>query len=153
MKDLETKITLIGGPTVLIEVGGVRLLTDPTFDPPGEYPSGVIVLKKLKGPAVASETIGDVDALLLSHDQHWDNFDRGGRAFLERAKRVFTTPTGAARLAGKTLGLARWETQSFEGLSGHRVQITATPARHGPHGFESMSGEVCGFVIGIEKLG
>jgi len=30
------KITLIGGPTALIEVGGFRLLTDPTFDAPGD---------------------------------------------------------------------------------------------------------------------
>jgi L-ascorbate metabolism protein UlaG (beta-lactamase superfamily) len=28
-------ITLIGGPTALIEIDGFRLLTDPTFDPPG----------------------------------------------------------------------------------------------------------------------
>jgi L-ascorbate metabolism protein UlaG (beta-lactamase superfamily) len=31
------KITLIGGPTALIEIAGFRLLTDPTFDEPGEY--------------------------------------------------------------------------------------------------------------------
>ena len=30
-------ITLIGGPTALIELNGFRLLTDPTFDGPGEY--------------------------------------------------------------------------------------------------------------------
>ena len=30
------RITLIGGPTALIEVGGFRLLTDPTFDAPSE---------------------------------------------------------------------------------------------------------------------
>jgi L-ascorbate metabolism protein UlaG (beta-lactamase superfamily) len=29
----EVRITHIGGPTALIEVGGWRLLTDPTFDP------------------------------------------------------------------------------------------------------------------------
>ena len=29
------QLTHVGGPTVLIEVGGWRLLTDPTFDPPG----------------------------------------------------------------------------------------------------------------------
>jgi hypothetical protein len=28
-------ITLIGGPTALIEVDGFRLLTDPTLDAPG----------------------------------------------------------------------------------------------------------------------
>ena len=28
-------LTLIGGPTALIEIDGFRLLTDPTFDLPG----------------------------------------------------------------------------------------------------------------------
>ena len=32
---MEVVITHIGGPTTLIDVGGWRLLTDPTFDPPG----------------------------------------------------------------------------------------------------------------------
>ena len=27
-------LTLVGGPTLLVELGGLRLLTDPTFDPP-----------------------------------------------------------------------------------------------------------------------
>jgi L-ascorbate metabolism protein UlaG (beta-lactamase superfamily) len=31
------KITLIGGPTALIEIAGFRILTDPTFDEPGEW--------------------------------------------------------------------------------------------------------------------
>lgn len=31
-------ITYVGGPTLLLEFGEFRLLTDPTFDPPGgEY--------------------------------------------------------------------------------------------------------------------
>jgi L-ascorbate metabolism protein UlaG (beta-lactamase superfamily) len=29
----DIRVTHVGGPTVLIEVGGWRLLTDPTFDP------------------------------------------------------------------------------------------------------------------------
>jgi hypothetical protein len=51
------------------------------------------------------------------------------------------------------VGLATWETQSIEGASRYRLQITVTPARHGPHGFEPMSGEVCGFAIEIEEPG
>lgn len=31
----QLRITLIGGPTALIELDGFRLLTGPTFDPPG----------------------------------------------------------------------------------------------------------------------
>jgi len=38
-------ITLIGGPTALIEANGFRLLTDPTFDAPGEYKLSHITLK------------------------------------------------------------------------------------------------------------
>jgi L-ascorbate metabolism protein UlaG (beta-lactamase superfamily) len=40
MKDIRLKFTYFGGPTALLELGGLRLLTDPTFDPAGEeYPS------------------------------------------------------------------------------------------------------------------
>ena len=40
------QITLIGGPTALIEIGGFRLLTDPTFDPPGDYQLPHVTLTK-----------------------------------------------------------------------------------------------------------
>ena len=64
---LVTKITYIGGPTALIEIGGVRLLTDPTFDPAGtDYKS----TKKLIGPAISAQQIGRIDVVLLSHDEH-----------------------------------------------------------------------------------
>ena len=29
-------VQAVGGPTALLELGGLRILTDPTFDPPGE---------------------------------------------------------------------------------------------------------------------
>jgi L-ascorbate metabolism protein UlaG (beta-lactamase superfamily) len=48
-------LTLIGGPTALIEVAGLRILTDPTFDPPQTYQGGV-VLTKQTGPAVEAKT-------------------------------------------------------------------------------------------------
>jgi hypothetical protein len=35
-----------GGPTAAFGLGGVRFLTDPTFDPPGEYPIGTRTLTK-----------------------------------------------------------------------------------------------------------
>ena len=48
MNSTRLAITYIGGPTALVEFGGVRLLTDPTFDPAGgEYPSGAATLRKL----------------------------------------------------------------------------------------------------------
>ena len=89
------RITLIGGPTALIEVDGFRLLTDPTFDAPGAYQLPHVTLEKLSGPALGAEAIGEVDAVLLSHDQHADNLDHSGKAFLAQVKRVLTTVVGA----------------------------------------------------------
>src|SRR5579859_1542433 len=128
-------ITLIGGPTALLEVAGLRLLTDPTFSPPGAYPSGAITLTKLDGPAIALEDLGSIDAVLLSHDQHADNLDPAGRECLASARHVLTTVVGAERLAGSfggIEGLAPWETHDLVSAGGHVVHVTATPARHGP---------------------
>src|SRR3954468_6470676 len=95
------RLTYIGGPTALIEFGGLRFVTDPTFDAaPAEYPSGPATLRKRKGPALSPDEVGHVDAVLLSHDHHWDNLDRSGRDFLARVDQVITTKDGAKRLGG-----------------------------------------------------
>ena len=54
---MTTSITLIGGPTALIEVDGFRLLTDPTFDEPGAYQLPHVKLEKLAGPALAAGAV------------------------------------------------------------------------------------------------
>lgn len=141
------RVTLVGGPTALIEAGGLRLLTDPTFDVPGSYPSpgGGLTLTKRTGPAIPAAAVGAVDAVLLSHDQHADNLDPAGRAFLRTAPRVLTTREGGRRLPGAE-GLAPWERRVL--AAGPRsLLVTATPARHGPPGIEPLSGEVTGFVV------
>jgi L-ascorbate metabolism protein UlaG (beta-lactamase superfamily) len=140
-------LTLVGGPTLLLEVAGLRLLTDPTFDPPGPHPLGAaLTLTKRTGPALPPEALGPVDAVLLSHDQHPDNLDGAGRAFLASVPRVLTTPAGAARLPGAT-GLAPWQRTVLQGRRGATLLVTGTPARHGPPGVEPLTGPVTGFVV------
>ena len=104
-------------------------------------------LEKLSAPAVSAEAIGKVDAVLLSHDQHADNLDHGGRDFLAHADRVLTTIAGAGRLGSHAEGLAPWDVTELAGDNGRSLTITATPARHGPAGIEPFSGEVIGFVL------
>jgi L-ascorbate metabolism protein UlaG (beta-lactamase superfamily) len=140
-------VTLIGGPTALIEAGGFRLLTDPTFDAPGEYSLPHVTLKKTSGPALLAEQVGSVDAVLLSHDQHADNFDHSGKAYAMQAPRLLTTIAGAQRLGGPAVGLAPWQSEDLAKPEGDRVRITATPARHGPAGIEPLSGDVIGFML------
>src|SRR6266702_4019266 len=140
-------ITLIGGPTALIEIDGFRLLTDPTFDAPGAYQLPHVKLEKTIGPALTADAIGPVEAVLLSHDQHSDNLDNSGREFLKHAKRVLTTEAGAGRLGGQVEGLAPWGTAHLRDRDGNSLTITATPARHGPAGIEPLSGDVIGLVL------
>jgi L-ascorbate metabolism protein UlaG (beta-lactamase superfamily) len=141
------KITLIGGPTVLIEVDGLRLLTDPTFDPPGQYRLPHVTLTKTERPAMEAAQAGPIDAVLLSHDQHADNLDNEGRALLGKAGRVLTTVAGAQRLGGKAEGLEPWRSVEMAKPDSAGLRVTATPARHGPAGIEPLAGDVIGFVL------
>ncbi len=146
MKDISMKFTYIGGPTALLEINGLRLLTDPTFDPSGEeYVTSVYTLRKLEGPAVSVETLGHIDAVLLSHDHHFDNLDRAGRALLSKAGKVFTTREGAERLGGNAVGLLPWSSIELPTPDGGVLRITGTPARHGPP--DGDRGPVTGFVL------
>jgi len=138
--------TSIGGPTALLEWDGLRLLTDPTFDPAGtEYPTGAYTLRKTVGPALSPESLGRIDAILLSHDQHVDNLDYAGRVFLKRAGIVLTTPAGAERLGDHAVGLTPWQSVDLPTQDGRVLRVTGTPARHGPPGGDR--GPVTGFVL------
>jgi L-ascorbate metabolism protein UlaG (beta-lactamase superfamily) len=145
----DVRITHVGGPTVLIEVAGRRLLTDPTFDPPGRtYRFGWGTFsRKLAGPAVAPADVGAIDAVLLSHDHHQDNLDDAGRALLPAAGAVVTTEPGARRLGGNARGLAPWATTTLEAPGRPAIEITATPCRHGPPLSHPIVGDVIGFAL------
>lgn len=136
-------VTVIGGPTTVLDVAGRRLLCDPTFDPPGDHG----YLAKTHGPAVDPDAVGQVDAVLLSHDLHPDNFDDAGREFALSAPLVLA-PTATAR----RLGLPARGRRSWESWDVHGMTITAVPARHGPADGEvdedgHVNCEVTGFVV------
>lgn len=143
------RITHIGGPTTLIEVDGWRLLTDPTFDPPGRrYSFGWgSSSRKVAGPAVAASDVAPVDVILLSHDHHGDNLDTEGRALLPSAGVVATTVSGAERVGGTARGLAPWATTRLEAPARPTIDVTATPCRHGPPLSRPIVGDVIGFAL------
>ena len=87
----ECAATVLGGPTTVLDLGGLRIVSDPTFDDPG--PHGY--LTKTVGPAVTEDQLGPVDLVLISHDNHPDNLDDRGRALALAAPLVLTTRSGA----------------------------------------------------------
>jgi L-ascorbate metabolism protein UlaG (beta-lactamase superfamily) len=147
-------LTLIGGPTLVLEWRGFRILTDPTFDNAGSvYEHGPVILRKSADPATTLRAVEPIHAVLLSHDQHEDNLDRAGRALLPTVGRVITTPSGAVRLGGNALGLPTWATTDLGTRDGTLVKVEATPARHGPVGIEPISGDVTGFLVTLGSDG
>jgi L-ascorbate metabolism protein UlaG (beta-lactamase superfamily) len=149
---MSIRLTHIGGPTVLIEVAGWRILTDPTFDPPGQtYKFGLgISSVKLVGPAIAASEIGPLDAVLLSHEHHEDNLDPAGRALLPGAGVVVTTTSGAKTLGGTARGLAPGQSTRLEAPGKPTIEVTATPCRHGPPLSHPIVGDVIGFALAWE---
>src|SRR5664279_6509658 len=103
------KITYLGTASVLLDYDGLRLITDPVFDPPGTsysmgpsyVPAKWFLSTKQYDTPISVEQVGQVDALLLSHDHHRDNLDRAGRALAlsDQVGAVITNPYGARRLS------------------------------------------------------
>ncbi|MGW5350590.1 MBL fold metallo-hydrolase [Streptomyces sp. NPDC004031] len=153
-------VRTFGGPTAAFEYGGLRFLTDPTFDGPGEYGRpGRPLLTKTAPAAGTPADLGPLDVVLLSHDEHADNLDDSGRALLADVPLTLTTPGGGERLGGslgeRVRGLADWETVELKRPSGGTVTVTAVPAVHGPgprEQVEPSTGQVVGFVLTGEGL-
>ena len=154
-------VTWLGSATLLIEVAGLRLLTDPVLDSAGtewalnpRLPQPSLRYRSLSGPALDADALGPLDAVLLSHDQHRDNFDLAGRRVAARATCILTTELGASRLAARGLaqarGLAPGQHVELHGPCG-TVRITAMPAYHARAGARWLAGPVIGFLI--EALG
>jgi L-ascorbate metabolism protein UlaG (beta-lactamase superfamily) len=146
--DDQVELTYIGGPTIVVSMGGFRAITDPTFDPAGsEYTTAIYTLHKTQGPALTPDQIGKLDVALVSHDHHFDNLDRAGRELLKDVERVITTCAGAERLGHGAVGLQPWEGYELPARDGVTLRVIATPARHGPQNGDR--GPVIGFVLDV----
>jgi hypothetical protein len=98
----DLQVVPIGGPTARLELGGLRLLTDPTFSPPGEHVLGPgLSVTKTIAPVIGVDDLGRIDAVLLSHDQHPDNLDPAGRELFPRVPLVLTHPLRPPTSAGR----------------------------------------------------
>lgn len=147
------QLTHLGGPTVLIELAGWRILTDPTFDPPGRrYTFGWgTSSRKLSGPTTPVGRLPAADLVLLSHDHHADNLDEMGRRTLAGATTIVTTGPAGRRLTGPDVrGLDDWSSTVVRAPGRPDLTVTATPCRHGPKFSRPIAGKVNGFGLRIE---
>ena len=105
-------------------------------------------LKKTMGPPIPAEEVGRIDAVFLSHAQHYDNLDITAKAMLPKWGRVLTTPDSASILGGSTEALNTWESVEFTKPTGETVKVTGMPALHttDPE-IRGAVGETMGFLL------
>ena len=146
------RVTYLGGPTYLLEIGRVRIISVPGFDPQGternEGPGHL--LTKVMEPPIPADDIGRIDIALVSHAQHLDNLDNEGRRLLRKVGVTLTTPASAAmNLPGKDVrGLAPWASTVISNAHGEQLKITAMPAVHTSNpALREIVGEVTGFML------
>jgi L-ascorbate metabolism protein UlaG (beta-lactamase superfamily) len=125
-----SRVTWLGHSTVLFEIDGKRILTDPIW---GESPFPIPSAgpKRWYGPPLTLDELSRVDAVLISHD-HYDHLDQPTIVAMSSWDTTFITPLGVgAHLEywgvppEKIVELDWWEEHMIGGL-----RIVATPARH-----------------------
>jgi L-ascorbate metabolism protein UlaG (beta-lactamase superfamily) len=119
--DSGLRLTYLGHATVLIELDGVRILTDPVL---GRRLGPL----RRHGPTPDPHVLGAVDGILISHG-HPDHF-HGASVGAVRGSPLLVVPGGLG-LSAATTGHRIQEVTVSDRIEIAGVRVTAVPARHG----------------------
>lgn len=126
------RATWLGHSTVLIEIDGYRVLTDPVWGPRAS-PSRLIGPKRFQPVPVALKALPPIDVVIVSHD-HYDHLDYATVRELARRQVPFVTSLGVgAHLEAWGVAPALitelhwWESHT---LPGTELTVTAAPSQH-----------------------
>ncbi|MFG2475699.1 MBL fold metallo-hydrolase [Streptomyces fagopyri] len=144
-------VRLLGGPTALIEIGGLRLLTDPAFEPPAPAADGTRTVAGPRCSAADVEAMGPLHAVLLSHGRYADSLGVAGERLLATVPVTFTTTGAADRLGGTAVGLRPWYHLTLARPDGGCLKVTATAPRSG--GREGHAGDERERAAGVPGAG
>ena len=141
------RVTLVRNATLLLELGGRRILVEPMLDDAGARPPVEHSPNPRRNPLVplpipAEELVRGLDAVMVTH-LHQDHFDETGARLVPRNVPVFCQPEDEERLRG--LGLAAQPVE--EALDWDGLRVVRTGARHGHGELAEALGPVSGFVV------
>src|SRR5438105_2010836 len=122
-------VTWIGHATLLVQLAGVNILTDPNWAEHAGPP--LLGVRRLVAPGLRFQDLPRIHAVVISHD-HYDHLDLPTVQRLAREHQpTFFVPLGvgawlAERGIRNVVELDWWQSRTFRGLT-----FTATPAQHG----------------------
>ncbi len=130
--DSGLRATWLGHSTVLIEIGGLRVLTDPVWGPRAS-PSRLAGPKRFQPAPVALKAMPKIDLVVISHD-HYDHLDYPTIRQMAQLDIPFVTSLGVgAHLeafgvpAHRITELDWWQTYT---LPSAELSVTAAPSQH-----------------------
>ncbi len=123
------RITYIGHATLLLELGGATILTDPNFDPKLGR-----ILPRVSPPGIALESLPALDAILLTH-AHADHLSFDSLERLPKNIPLLAPPVVAKWLRrlghAQAVDLAPDETMRIAGVTIHAASATHRGNRYG----------------------
>ena len=127
--------TWVGHATVLVQAGGLNVLTDPVFSERAS-PVQFAGPRRAQPPGIALADLPRIDVVLVSHN-HYDHLDRGSieqLAARDREHTVFLVPLGlkdwmVSAGARNVVELDWWDVQSVHGVPFQLVPVQHWSAR------------------------
>ncbi len=125
------RITWLGHSSLLIEIEGKRILTDPVWSNRASF-STFIGPKRFFAPPLALKDLPALDAIIISHD-HYDHLDAPTIRWFSHSQVPFYCSLGVGRyLEQYGVGVQRitemdWTSQA---TIANELTLTALPARH-----------------------
>lgn len=126
------RVTWLGHSTLLLEIDGLRVLTDPVWGPRAS-PSRIAGPKRFQPVPIALRALPPIDLVVVSHD-HYDHLDYPTIRELARRDVPFVTSLGVgAHLEAwgvqpeRIFELDWWESHQ---LANSGLRVTAAPSQH-----------------------
>jgi L-ascorbate metabolism protein UlaG (beta-lactamase superfamily) len=130
--DSGLRATWLGHSTVLIEIDGYRVLTDPVWGPRAS-PSRLIGPKRFQPVPISLRDLPTIDLVVISHD-HYDHLDYPTIRALAASDIPFVTSLGVGAhleawgiASDRIFELDWWETYTLPNAD---LSITAAPSQH-----------------------
>lgn len=125
------RVTIVGHASVLIQGGGLNVLTDPIWSERAS-PLPFLGPRRVGAPGIAFETLPQIDAVLLSHS-HYDHMDLATlRRLTDQHRPLVVTPLGNDAILRRAIPGIRvvardWWDRIEIGKDG---EVTVVPAYH-----------------------
>jgi L-ascorbate metabolism protein UlaG (beta-lactamase superfamily) len=144
--DDSIRVTVIGHATVLVQVAGLNILTDPVWSR-RIGPTSWLGVKRIRAPSIAFDDLPRIDVVLLSHN-HYDHLDRPTLAALKRRDDPLVLTglrVGKTVPSNRVVELEWWESHTLS----DRLRATYVPAEHfsGRGAFDRNASLWGGFVV------